>query len=64
MMNLNPVYLEKNDELKSLSINNMRYFYGEMHDIKIDRDLKIEGDDKEGTFATMNKICEAILLEG
>ena len=28
------------------------------------RDLKIEGDDKEGTFKTMNIVCEAILKEG
>ena len=64
MLNLNPVYLEKNDEFKSLNINNMRYFYGDMHDITIDKDLKIEGDDKEGTFKTMNIVCDAIFKEG
>ena len=64
MINLNPIFLAKGDEFKSLSINNMRYFYGDMHDITIDKDLKIEGDDKEGTYKTMNIVCDAILKEG
>ena len=42
----------------------MRYFYGNMHDISVDKDLKIEGEDKEGVFRIMNIVCDAIRKEG
>jgi hypothetical protein len=58
---MNPIYLKKDDEFKSLSINNMRYFYGSMHEVQIDKDLKIYGNDQANVMKIKELVCNSIL---
>ena len=47
MLNINPVFMEKDDEFKSKSFNNMRFFYKNDWKMKFDDELRIVGECKE-----------------
>ena len=70
MMGLNPQYLCKDDENKSLNVDNMWYFYGNYNNICnicIDTDLKINGeckDCKRQVNKVIREVCNAIKTEG
>ena len=66
-MNINPQYIEKDEDFTGKSFNNMRFFHKKNLRMSLDSNLMISGaveSSQSETLELQKEVCEAILKEG